>query len=345
MRDYVASFLEYNDASALDDKFEFVIIENSGDKLIEEHAQTLRDRGFTAKVEMTENRGFGAACNEGAALASGQLLVFVNPDIQFLTDLSPLEEFFNETRWGTIAQKRDAKSVYAFDLLPEFRNLATELVRVFRVAHRWEFLRRISYPIGSFFVVPRAEFLALEGFDERFFLYYEEAELSRRLQDRLGPPIYCNAVSILHEAFGTQSSADVRAKQYNILSKITAELTGTGRKNVVILGDFNTTDYISENQNYKRFIKFLEKNDFYDFSKNLDCTAYWWGGIEDDLWYGSILDHILATRTFLENFNRETGKTGAHCHKVNCNISTSEELGITFKEVSDHCPVTAQMDY
>ena len=82
-----------------------------------------------------------------------------------------------------------------------------------------------------------------------------------------------------------------------------------------------------------------------DFSKNLDCTAYWWGGIEDDLWYGSILDHILATRTFLENFNRETGKTGAHCHKVNCNISTSEELGITFKEVSDHCPVTAQMDY
>ncbi|MCK5072518.1 MAG: hypothetical protein KAQ98_03770 [Bacteriovoracaceae bacterium] len=153
------------------------------------------------------------------------------------------------------------------------------------------------------------------------------------------------AISVHLKAGGTQSSADVRAKQYNILSKITAELTGTGRKNVVILGDFNTTDYISENQNYKRFIKFLEKNDFYDFSKNLDCTAYWWGGIEDDLWYGSILDHILATRTFLENFNRETGKTGAHCHKVNCNISTSEELGITFKEVSDHCPVTAQMDY
>jgi GT2 family glycosyltransferase len=213
MNDYVASFLDRNRHTASAGVFEFVLVENSGDPRIEEHAETLRRHGFAAQVKMTQNHGFGAGCNEGAALARGRLLVFANPDMKFESDLAQLEEIFLGASWGTITQKRGAHEVYSFDLLPEYRNLATELLRTFRFIHKWAPLRRISYPIGSFFIVQREAFLDLDGFDERFFLYYEEAELSRRLQIRLGPPTYSAAASILHDGFGTQPSSNFTQKQ------------------------------------------------------------------------------------------------------------------------------------
>lgn len=205
---YVNSFLEHNAALANVGQVEFVFVENSGDPDTEVVAARLRERGFAVQVAMVENRGFGSGCNAGARLAQGRLLVFANPDIRFLTPIMEIDTVFVGDRWGTIRQVRDDKLVCAFDLLPEYRSLATELLRPFRYLHKLPRLARYCYPVGSFMIVPREAFLTIGGFDERFFLYYEEAELSRRLIARFGPPKYRDGVSILHEGFGTQSSLD-----------------------------------------------------------------------------------------------------------------------------------------
>jgi GT2 family glycosyltransferase len=208
LKAYASSFLTHNEDASSKGSYEFIFVENSGDERVESHANTLRERGFSAQTWMTENRGFGAGCNEGARLASGRLLVFVNPDVTFKSSLAPLEGFFNNNGWGTVMQLRGANLTYSFDLLPEYRNCATELARIYRLAHHFTFLRKLCYPIGSFFVVGRDAFLDLGGFDERFFLYFEEAELSRRLRAKLGVPAYCKEVSVLHQGFGSQSSSD-----------------------------------------------------------------------------------------------------------------------------------------
>lgn len=205
---YLASFLEHNAKNAGKGLVEFILVENSGDLETDIRASELRDQGFDVQVLMVENRGFGAGCNAGAQLARGDILAFVNPDIRFQTDISPISAEFSGARWGTIRQQDCNGSVYAFDLLPEYRSLATELLRVYRYLHGLNWLLRLCYPIGSFMIIPRVPFMEIDGFDERFFLYYEEAELSRRLQRKLGPPRFSSSVSILHEGFGTQSSTE-----------------------------------------------------------------------------------------------------------------------------------------
>lgn len=208
MPDYIGSFLEHNKAHGDEDRIEFIFVENSGDPGTEAFAAELQGHGFRARAIHVENRGFGAGCNAGAKLAQGQLLVFANPDIRFVSDLTLIQSQFDEHSWGTIRQIDGSGSTRAFDLLPEYRSVFTELARPVRYLHRFPSLYRFCYPVGSFMIMPHGTFGKEGGFDERFFLYYEEAELSRRLHARLGPPKYCSELSVLHEAFGTQSSRD-----------------------------------------------------------------------------------------------------------------------------------------
>lgn len=208
LEQYVSSFLLHHDDAMAREHIEFILIENSGDQGIHKHADRLRAAGFRVTVNFTENRGFGAGCNEGAALASGDLLAFVNPDIEFIGAINALEGFFGVDGWGGPMQSHGEPVTCALNLRPEHSNLLTDLAMTRRWLHLVKPLHRYAFPSGSFFVLPRSVFLEVGGFDERFFLYFEEVELSRRLVERLGPPRICRAVKVLHQGFGTQPSKD-----------------------------------------------------------------------------------------------------------------------------------------
>lgn len=185
---------------------EFIFVENSGDPKVENHASRLKSKGFATKVIYTENDGFGSGCNVGARAASGDILIFANPDICFLSDLSHALSGFRRYSWGTVRQLSDKNTVYAFDLLPEYRNIMTEVLRAHRFLHILPLIRRFVYPVGSFMFVKKDLFEASGGFNERFFLYFEEAELSRRLARLAGTAGYLAEVSIWHKGLGTQPS-------------------------------------------------------------------------------------------------------------------------------------------
>ncbi|MEQ8771971.1 MAG: hypothetical protein RIC51_03925, partial [Erythrobacter sp.] len=177
--------------------------ENSGDTRTGQHADRLREAGFCVTLEYTENHGFGAGCNAGAARASGDLLAFVNPDIEFLAPIGGLEGHFLPDRWGGPRQKSGTKLSAPLTLRPEYRNLLTDIAMTRRWLHLFRPLYRFTYPNGAFFVVPRHAFEEVGGFDERFFLYLEEVELSRRLAEKLGPPSVCHEIEVRHEGGAT----------------------------------------------------------------------------------------------------------------------------------------------
>ena len=151
------------------------------------------------------------------------------------------------------------------------------------------------------------------------------------------------AITLHLKAGGQQRNANIRLEQYKLISTLIRNLKSKGLSNIIAFGDFNTTDYIFRNQNYDRFINFVDDNSMRDFSSNLTCTSYWWGGIEDDIQYPSLLDHILVTKEFLREFKYFKVNAKAHCQKVLCSEASAEELGMTFKEVSDHCPVVVKL--
>lgn len=205
---YVASFLSAHPDPSFKDKVEFIFVENSGDTRIEKTLTPLRQAGFRVILLYSENRGFGAGCNMGAARASGTRLAFVNPDITFSSPLTALIDQPIGKVWGTVRQLSGRGKAYSLDLLPEFKGFWFELIKGSNIINLlpWLFNSK-SYIVGSFFWVNHVEFEMIGKFNERFFLYYEEAELSRRLQD-ICPPEIINEVVIHHIGLGSHSGKD-----------------------------------------------------------------------------------------------------------------------------------------
>ena len=136
-------------------------------------------------VENAENRGFAPACNQGAALAGGDILVFLNQDARVEPGwlealIHSLEE---ESAVGLTTSKvllmshPDRIQLCGQDLhftgLPFLRGFGAR-------AEVWNVPEGVAAVSGASFAIRRELWQALEGFDETFYMYFEETDLCWR---------------------------------------------------------------------------------------------------------------------------------------------------------------------
>ena len=153
---------------------------------------------------------------------------------------------------------------------------------------------------------------------------------------------YFYAIAVHLKSGGQPKSIKTRFAQLKIINNITKELKKTGVNNIVIMGDFNSTEYGLKNENYRRFKREVSRMGLVDTTADLSCSSYWWGGIDDYQQYPSTLDHILVSSDFLSK-RQYNSQNEAHCKKLNCRPTMELDMGISFDEVSDHCPVTTEI--
>ncbi len=143
-----------------------------------------------------ENRGFGAACNAGAAYADSTYLFFLNPDAQ-LTDgcLDHLLTALQNHPEAAAASPRvlDGRG------RPAFRRRS----RLLPKSAHWSGpppQADAEMPLlnGAAMFIPRAHFEAVSGFDEAIFLYHEDDDLSLRLARRFGPLRHVHSAVVRH---------------------------------------------------------------------------------------------------------------------------------------------------
>ncbi|MBR5135133.1 MAG: glycosyltransferase family 2 protein [Clostridia bacterium] len=149
-------------------------------------------------IKLDDNVGFGAAHNRAIAVADSEYHVIVNPDITFDTDvLTALAVYLDETPQAVLATplilNTDGSPQAVPRVLPKRRYMfAGQLERFGGVFRRWrdEYTRRretfeeptaIAFCTGCFMMVRTAALKEVGGFDDRFFMYMEDADLSRRL--------------------------------------------------------------------------------------------------------------------------------------------------------------------
>ena len=145
-------------------------------------------------VVRTSNLGYGSAANLGVAMliennegSVPEILIISNGDCS----IEPGQTILLADAIG-VRQSRDA--AYAVSQLapgesrrqeskffPDPRSHLHPILRRLRTAHRNQ--TATSYPGGAVIVITTAVFAELEGFDPRFFLYFEETDLYRRLVD------------------------------------------------------------------------------------------------------------------------------------------------------------------
>jgi GT2 family glycosyltransferase len=109
-----------------------------------------------------ENVGFGRACNQGARVARGQLLVFMNPDVIVTPG------------WlATLARRPDE--------YPDAAIICPTTLYPDESPRAWPMpVAETAAVPGCAMAIPRAAWEALGGFDERIFLYWEDTELCWR---------------------------------------------------------------------------------------------------------------------------------------------------------------------
>lgn len=131
-----------------------------------------------------KNTGFGSGANTGARRARGEWLLILNPDVTITgaTVLQWVHDLHNEAIDAACPTTTDPRYTHPLPTVWWFLAEYTPLKRIPVFAS----LARQSAPItlwGGCLLIKRSVFEALGGFDERFFLWFEDSDLTWRLLD------------------------------------------------------------------------------------------------------------------------------------------------------------------
>lgn len=152
-------------------------------------------------IRNTENLGFARACNQGWQQSLGEMVIFLNPDtlvpencfrqcLQFMASHPDAGALGVKMLDGTGNFLKESKRAFPSPLISLYKltGLARLFPRspVFARYHLGHLDENQDHPVdvlaGAFMLVRRTLLDATGGFDEQFFMYGEDVDLSYRLQ-------------------------------------------------------------------------------------------------------------------------------------------------------------------
>ena len=189
-------------------------------------------------IHNQKNRGFAAACNQGAKNSQSDYLLFLNPDTRLFEDsLNKPIHFMAQPKNKNIGicgiqlvndQGEVTRSCTRFPSLGVF--LAKMLGFNRLVPHRfpshfmieWDHSdsREVNQIIGAFFLMRCSIFKSLDGFDERFFVYLEDLDFSYRSHCVGWQSFYLTEGQAYHKGGGTSEQIKATRLFYSLRSRI-----------------------------------------------------------------------------------------------------------------------------
>lgn len=152
------------------------------------------------------------------------------------------------------------------------------------------------------------------------------------------------AISVHLKSGGQPKSIEKRFLQLSIIDQVVKQYKSEGIQNIIIMGDFNSTEYQHKKGSYQKFNNIINEMNLYDSTRDAKCTSYWWGGLRDGKQYPSVLDHVILSHSLLNGSSIPKAKPLAHCKSLRCSPTRDELMGVNYDEVSDHCPVVTEVE-
>jgi len=187
-------------------KWEMIVVDNaSGKEDVLRLRELERGRGNFKLIISEENAGFSRGNNIGIARAKGDYIIFLNPDI--IVEDGCLERLINHLESCVecgIASPRVCWADGSFQ--PTGRAFPNPLTGLFgratiltKLFPNNPFTKQqlidlkdateptaVDWAAGMAWAVRRSEFLEARGWDERFFMYWEDADVAMTYKKKLG---------------------------------------------------------------------------------------------------------------------------------------------------------------
>lgn len=227
--DCLDSIQRFND---LGKELEVVVVDNFQNSNLSNLIESI-DYGFLLNYKLADdNRGFGAGNNMGVNIASGEVMLFLNPDTILI------ENIFADVYE---AIHSNSHLIYGFSLIDKLGRLnnsysffydsyiiyhALAVMKMFNYCYpiKKKWTNKYLWPWGAAFAINKEVFVSAGCFDENIFLCNEEPDLMQRIPQR---HVYISDHKIIHlegsgdvvseyRYYNSLISFDYYMKKYNI---------------------------------------------------------------------------------------------------------------------------------
>ena len=173
-------------------------------------------------IEVNENIGFGRACNLGAKKVEGEILCFLNPDTEIISENinDILKELKNNKEIGVIGPKITEKNgkVQKWITGKEL-NLWRILKNNFGIIDDEKIWlskekRETAWVTGAVLFIKKNLFEKIDGFDERFFMYFEDVDLCKQVRMKKYKILFFPKFTVRHLGGGSAKNRQIQKKEY-----------------------------------------------------------------------------------------------------------------------------------
>lgn len=196
----VESIFEYND---IGDSLDVIIADNASDDQEKMFSQVREEfDGKPIKLLSTgENGGYGKGNNYGIRNTDADIVIVMNPDVRFVAPVfkEVLKAFDNPILGMAGVDFIDGSLPYYFK--PEYNSFWKDMF-IHSYVRRRNYDPKRMYMSGSLLIFDRKTFIEAGMYDENIFMYYEEPDITNRIQKLGKKVIWLKDTMVLHLAHG-----------------------------------------------------------------------------------------------------------------------------------------------
>jgi len=167
-----------------------------------------------------KNLGFARANNQGAAQARGDILFFLNSDVLIQRNIISVieEDLYQYNNRGVAAPslltEQRVEQEHSHGDFPGLFSLVVNKLKTGKKKKTKDGIIETDWVSGAALAVKKRVYDRVGGFDEGFFMYFEDIDLCRRIKDQGYKVIQDKRISLIHRGGVSFGNAYKKKKQY-----------------------------------------------------------------------------------------------------------------------------------
>jgi GT2 family glycosyltransferase len=200
--------------------FEVIVVDNASKDdsvtMVKENFSTEIASGKLKLIASHQNLGFAKANNLGVKSATGDYILYLNPDTEIQSDTleKALTFIKNNPECGILGPKMlypDGSAQSSVRRFPTFWPVFLMLIKAPKVFKRlkaidhylavdfdYSRLQEVDQVMGAFMLMPKEVVEKVKGFDERYFIWFEEVDLCLTVKKAGYKIVYNPELVIVH---------------------------------------------------------------------------------------------------------------------------------------------------